>query len=439
MRMSNTASLRKTDRSGIADAFPARRIATILAATIFAVMLISFRPFNPAGSNATDGGGDIVNQLGFGALGALSIAALLSYVDRRVLSAVLSPWWLILLAFFALSVVHATDPGAAGRSAAFTLIGLVSVIAVLTLPRDADSFSSVLAFGAVATIGLSYIGIIALPSIAIHSAASIEAQHAGMWRGLFSHKNIAGPVMACLSFVGLYLWRRGWTWTGILVFSGAVLFMANTGSKTTVGLVPLTIGMVMGPSIIGLRPLAPALYLLAFVGTALGTLGIVFIDPLKDLAADYFPGLTYTGRTTLWAFSGEMLAKRPWTGYGYESFWGPFVQSMELPFDREWDVRGIVHGHNGYLDIAVIMGIPAAIAALLAFVVAPLVDFMRVGTRRENVLLADLFLMFLLFTSLNSFLESFFFRRVDPVWVFFLIGAFGLRLVARFPVRTNIA
>ena len=102
-------------------------------------------------------------------------------------------------------------------------------------------------------------------------------------------------------------------------------------------------------------------------------------------------------------------------------------------------MRGIVHGHNGYLDIAVIMGIPAAIAALLAFVVAPLVDFMRVGTRRENVLLADLFLMFLLFTSLNSFLESFFFRRVDPVWVFFLIGAFGLRLVARFPVRTHIS
>ena len=27
---------------------------------------------------------------------------------------------------------------------------------------------------------------------------------------LFAHKNIAGPVMACFSFAGLYLLRRGW-------------------------------------------------------------------------------------------------------------------------------------------------------------------------------------------------------------------------------------
>ena len=42
-------------------------------------------------------------------------------------------------------------------------------------------------------------------------------------------------------------------------------------------------------------------------------------------------------------------------------------------------------------------------------------------------------MMVVLFTSLNAFLESFFFRRADPVWLFFLFGLLGLRLAARFP------
>jgi O-antigen ligase len=52
--------------------------------------------------------------------------------------------------------------------------------------------------------GLCFFGIVALPGIAIHSADSVEYQHAGFWRGLFAHKNVAGPVMACFSFTGLY-------------------------------------------------------------------------------------------------------------------------------------------------------------------------------------------------------------------------------------------
>jgi len=216
-------------------------------------------------------------------------------------------------------------------------------------------------------------------------------------------------------------------------------FMINTGSKTTAGLVPLAILVVMLPGLIGLRLVTPIFFALAMVGTALATLGIVFLDPLKELAAVYSPGMTYTGRTSLWEFSGEMIAKRPWTGYGYESFWGtPFLSSMDQPFDRGWDIRGIVHGHNGYLDIAVIMGVPALVAAVAAFLIVPLADYAHVGRRRENVLLADLFMMMLLFTALNAFLETFFFRRADPVWMFFVMAALGLRMVARFPVVTRI-
>ena len=188
----------------------------------------------------------------------------------------------------------------------------------------------------------------------------------------------------------------------------------------------------MGPSLIGMRRAVPLVFAAALVVSAFATVGIVLSPTLWDLSQKVAPGLTYTGRTTLWAFLIEMIAQKPWFGHGYESFWStPVVQFQELPFDADWDIRGIVHGHNGYLDIAVLMGLPTLAVALVAFLVVPMIDFLKVPPKRENVLLADFFMMTLMFTAFNAFLESFFFRRVDPVWLFFVLAVLGLRYVSR--------
>jgi O-antigen ligase len=406
----------------------------VLATFLFSAAIISFRPFQPQGAELA-AGGDVVNQLGFGSLGALALFSLFALADRRVASALLSPWWLILLGFLAFSVLNALSPADALRAAIFTLIGMLAMAAALTLPRDADSFSMMLACSAFVILGLSYFGVIAMPGVAVHGADGFEPEHAGLWRGSFAHKNAAAPVMACLSFAGIYLWRRGWRLSGAIIVLLAIAFVANAGSKTTLATVPLAVLMVALPGLFGLRFLASVFLLTALVGTGLATLGIVFVDSLAALQKAYLPELTYTGRTTLWEFMGEMLAKRPWGGYGLESFWGTgTVFFADQPFDRAWDFRAIVHGHNSYLDLAIAMGIPALAAAIFAFVLAPVRDFLRVPPLKENVFLADLFLMIATFTLINAFLESFFFRRADPVWLFLVFALFGLRLVARFPV-----
>jgi O-antigen ligase len=441
--MSSTGSLKRTDAGLVLPDRVVAQVATAVATVILLAVIISFRPFMPGGATLpgeAPEGGDIVNQLGFGSVGGIALLSLLTLVDRRVLPALLSPWWLLLLVFFALSVFNATDPNAAMRAASFTLIGIVAMAAVLTLPRDADAFSRVIAVSGFIIVGLCYLGLVLFPNEAMHTADSLEPEHAGYWRGLFSHKNIAGPVMACFCFGGIYLFRRGWRASGLILFALALLFMANTGSKTTAGLVPMSILFVALPGLIGMRLATPLLFLLAVLTTGLATLGIVFIEPLKELAHEIAPGLDYTGRTALWEFGGEMLARQPWFGYGYESFWGtPFLSEQDQPFDREWDIRGIVHGHNGYLDIAIIMGVPALCVALWTFLVEPLRDYMKIPLRRENVWLGDFFMMIALFTALNAFLETFFFRRADPVWMFFVFSMLGLRLVARFPVKSSSA
>lgn len=439
--MSSIASPKRIEAAGgyapLADAFSRAGIATAIASLLLTIVMVSFRPFHgDAGPAAA--GGDIVNQIGFGALGAISIFALLGFAHRRVLAALFAPSFLLMIGFFLLSVAHANDPSAALRAASFTLIGILVMATVLAIPRDADGFSMVIAFAGISVVLLCYAGLLLFPNEAKHTGALEEPQHVGLWRGVFTHKNIAGPIMACLSFGGLYLARRGWRGSGLFLLTAAMVFMMNTGSKTTAGLVPLSILLVALPGIMGMRMLTPILFLVAVIGTAVGTLGIVFIDPLRDYVHQAMPDLTYTGRTTLWEFAGEMIAKRPWTGYGYESFWGtPLVRDSDQPFDRAWDIRQIVHGHDAYLDIAVIMGLPALCTAAYAFFVAPVRDYMRIPLLKENVYLGDFFMMILLFTALNAFLESFFFRRADPVWLFFVFSIIGLRLVARFPVTTR--
>lgn len=433
--MSSIASPKRTERRPRGVAFGFHGAATAVATVLFMLILISFRPFQPAGAELTGNSGDIVNQLGFGLLGAASLFALLTLADPRVVRSLVSPSWLVLICCFLLSVALAADPSSAMRTASFTLIGMLTMATILALPRDADSFSTVIVVTALVVMALSYMGLIVFPHEALHTTDSHEPEHAGLWRGVFTHKNIAGPVMACLSFAGLYLFRRGHRLWGAFIFLAAMNFMLHTGSKTTAGLVPFSILIVMLPSLVGMRAGTPFLFAAALIATALGTLGIVFLPPMKQLAAVYFPDLTYTGRTTLWEFAGEMLAKHPWTGYGYESFWGtPLLTGQDQPFDRAWDIRTIVHGHNGYLDIAVLMGIPTLCVAVFALLIVPMRDFMRIPLLKENVYLGDFFMMVLLFTALNAFLESFFFHRADPVWMLFVFAVLGLRQVSLRPI-----
>ncbi len=90
-----------------------------------------------------------------------------------------------------------------------------------------------------------------------------------------------------------------------------------------------------------------------------------------------------------------------------------------------------MHGHNGYLDITLSMGLIGLICAIVVIIIMPLVNYMRCRPTRENLLLADFFLMFVFFGTLNAMLESFFFRRMDPVWLMLIFAIFGLRMTAK--------
>jgi O-antigen ligase len=435
--MNSIATQKRTD-SDFSGALLAR-LQTVIATAILALLLITFRPFAVPGSAGTvSQGGDLVNQLGFGAVGLISIFSMLTLANAEVLKKLFSPWWVLLIGFAFLSVLTAASPEVAFRGLLFTFMAASGILAVLTLPSGADGFQRVVVTVSVLVLVVCYAGLFAYPDIAKHTGASLEPEHAGLWRGLYTHKNIAGPVMAVITFFGIYVLRRGSWITGLGICTFGLLFVANTGSKTSAGLVPLVILLVTVPGVFGVRRLAGSVVFITIVMTILSTIGTELFPPLRALRETFAPELTYTGRTEIWKFGLQNLFDRPLLGFGFESFWlSPFVKAQEPGFEALWDVRGIIHGHNGYLDIAINMGIPAFCVAIVAMLIEPVRNYGRCIGRRENIVMADLFMMIFTFTALNACLESFFFRRADPVWLMFVLAVFGLRLTARFVVPSK--
>jgi O-antigen ligase len=72
---------------------------------------------------------------------------------------------------------------------------------------------------------------------------------------------------------------------------------------------------------------------------------------------------TLTGRIPLWQECLHYVWQRPLLGYGYESFWTPdrFVKVANATNFAVADV------HNGYLDMALSLGLPGACLGTLAF------------------------------------------------------------------------
>ncbi len=440
----NSTEIRRTDAAASALALPKVRIDAgnlrlLLALAALVLCWVTLTPFSGAAiANAVPGTvsqGNLLNQLGYSAMAALVAFAMITLVDPRLLQSLFGIGWIVMFGFVALSAVTAADPSSAARAVAFSLLAVLVAASLVVLPARTRDFDTVLAIAGLVVLAVCYAGLVVYPDAAIHQPGETEAQHSGLWRGLFSHKNLAGPVMAAIGFAGVYLIRRKRYVVGTAIALLAFVFLSQTGSKTSTALAPLVIALVLIPPTMGLRTLTAPVAILTMLGAHALTIGTLYVPVFDVILRLYDPETSFTGRLEIWEFSRDYVLQRPWTGFGYDGFWlSAIALGAEQPFDRVWDPRAIVHGHNGYLDVALAMGLPALLLMIWLTVFAPAFDYMRSGTGKTNRLLADLFFMIVVFVVLNAALESAFFRRADPVWLTLVMAVFGLRMTARFAV-----
>lgn len=424
-------------RPGVMTPGLLRLSAIVLSAFGMALMLISLRPFASASlvSDAGGDGGSLINQVGFLAAGLVFAVAMMCLTRRKVLGCLLSPSFLLLGVVLAYAVATAPDPESALRAVILTVIGMFIAFAILVLPRSEKDFQIALMIGAAAALAMSYGGLLLLPDLAKHGYDAYEPQHSGLWRGHFSHKNIAGPVMCVIAIFGIYLMRTGHRFGGLIIFAAGALFVVETGSKTTSGFFPLSILIVFMAGLFGRSGAAILAYVLALILVAGVTLGSLYSPDISVLIGDLLGDETYTGRTTLWEFSLSKIPEKPWFGYGLYNFWGTAnVTGLDKPFESAWDYRFIVHGHNNFLDILLNLGVVGGSVVFWMLFIGPVFNYARAKRISGNGKLADMFFMIIVFVSLLSFLETFFLARNDPLWLMHAFGLIGLHVLARFSV-----
>ena len=183
------------------------------------------------------------------------------------------------------------------------------------------------------------------------------AKHAGAIRGIYSHKNIFGPVVTLSTFTFLIYAKTRFCVNKKLAYLGfATSFAMVVGSRSSSSLLYtlLLVFLVHAIEVLRLRgqlftwSLMALASLYFFVVTwqetiTTAVLGLLGKDP------------TLTGRTDIWDVILEKIQERLWFGYGFDGFWhGIYGESFYVRNAVRWNLP---NAHNGYLDLALEIGI----------------------------------------------------------------------------------
>jgi O-antigen ligase len=411
---------------------PSAALGTFLFMVISLFLWISVTPFvDLTGEAVLDpaaGRSNLINQI----VTIVMSACLLGYglahpmrnaiLQPRVLMGVMFIW------FLAVSIISA-HPTLGVRGIAITVLMMANAAIYLLLPSSERHFAKMIGITMLIMLALAYYGILFKPTFSIHQAAELrEPMNAGLWRGHFPHKNSAAAAMVLATFFGLYVmnvWSRP---AGIVICVLSFLFLMNTGGKTSTAMLPAII--LVAFVFEKIRWLRIPIAIGGVVAFNVIAVGAAVYLPLGEFIAGLGIDATFTNRSDIWRLAFGALAEQPLTGYGFRGFW----QTEQLVHSggtvETWAVTA-ANGHNAFLDIALMTGIPGLLLALYWLLLLPLRDFARMGPAEEQSHLTRLFVRIWLYALFNAGLESIFFEGGSFIWFTLVMALCGLRLQSR--------
>jgi O-antigen ligase len=278
------------------------------------------------------------------------ILFLMSTQARAILAACKQVKLLLLLPALAFaSTLWSQNPSHTLVDAAnLTLTILFALYLYLRYPGE--RLISFLTFAAAISLLLSIFAVIVFPSI------GIDAFQQNSWRGIFGQRNNCAAVCTLFLVLGLHYRARVFTeyvTRGIVLFLSA-LFILMSGSRTGWILAALALVLTSGLRFtVRLRSLDRVAFLMAITIPTILLASSIAINFTQILAVmDKDP--TLTQRTIIWAEVLPSIAKHPFLGYGYSSFWtGLNGESMQAVLTTGW-MEG--QAQDGYLDVLLQLG-----------------------------------------------------------------------------------
>lgn len=347
-------------------------------------------------------------------LGYLLVLALLLWRPAFLLRGFLKGFllWLLLLWAF-LSLVWSTAPEVTFRKAIAAL--LTSLYGVyLAFRFTPEAFLRLLGTTLLLLLGLSIAFVFLLPDWGL-----MGYPHEGAWRGIFVHKNVLGrfAALGVLVFLALLLAPgRKRVWLVGLFLSGVVLAGARSATSLVLAFAMLLVvsGLWIGQRY---RRLWPVLLLL---GVLLGASGSMVLAANYEILLEALgKDVTLTGRIPLWLTLIPFIQERLWVGYGFGGFW----LGWEGPSAYVWSLVGWdpPHGHNGYLDLWLdlgLVGLGLGLCLLIRFSLRSFRVYLTEGFSVRAAFLVGLITFLIVF----NFTESNFLRANNLYWLLFVWG-----------------
>jgi exopolysaccharide production protein ExoQ len=249
------------------------------------------------------------------------------------------------------------------------------------------------------------------------AAVSLENGYPGYFLG----KNYLGEFSAAAFTLSLHeiLYPRRRT-LGIIVavIAASLLFLSNSKTAMALAFVAPVLSLLM---LISRKTISPAIVLLS-IPFCYFILSHVSGFNMYRVSYILYGDSSFTGRTVIWDFASWEIDRRPFLGWGYQSFWlvGPDAPSIiEAP---GW-VKNMPNAHNGYYDTMLELGY-VGLTLLVIFITA---TFHAIGRLADlDLRRAWLLLSVALYVVVFDFLESQWMRGFEFLWVVFLIVAMDI-------------
>jgi exopolysaccharide production protein ExoQ len=303
-----------------------------------------------------------------------------------------------LLVLTLLSSFWSEEPGITLRRS-IALVGTMLVGVDLALRYSIRNQLRMLCFVLGSVVLLSVIVQVLWPG----AIRTIDVVQSSGWNGAFNQKNVFGRIIVLTTIA--FLANPSGRWkplrNGLAICCGVALIVASHSMGGLVVLATLLSFLGVYRILASIRHLRIAYLLSVAFGLMASSLLYLVISNLDSVTRMLGRDPTLTGRVKLWRLAFASFLRQPLFGYGYSGFWNVSSDALHINRVLYWTVP---HAHNGFLDLALELGLVGLFLYLTYYVVLVhrAFDYARNRARLEGMWI----FAYLAFAFLYSVTES---------------------------------
>ncbi|MEW5422469.1 O-antigen ligase family protein [Amorphus sp. 3PC139-8] len=421
----------RTSADARLETFLSWSAAVLLIVFVF-FEVIGFGALASGGAAGAEAQGDKIRQLVL--MGLFGWSIVLALVRSQAAMRLVVASWpaLLVLGVMTVSLLWSQFPGLTVRRAMvfwiYLGIGIGTSVWITSATRYVGIWALACGIGVIVDLSSAVV----LPDIAWTDLGFAGLHYQKNSAGLFAF--VALVFLAAGGFASRTMPTR---LAAFLVFGLGLVFLMLTRSKNAIGFTVI-IALVVLPMLMLARSgrnrwLILVALLGAFTGLMLLVLGLQgwsFWDLLGKVSGDS----TFTGRNELWAAALSYIGDNPFLGRGFGAHWSVPPDAHPLLNKYGWwssnydDLISYNQSHNGYLDIAVQLGVLGAVvvAVFLVSLANTIWIIFQLGARHgeDPVPIYAVSCLMIGILSLNLFESTLFFPSAPLGAVFFLVSIY---------------